>query len=83
MKRRDFIRTSSALGAAPFLPTQEFASPLSKRPNAGQPTIFVTGGSSDDSMMKFFISLTGKENPKDLPASNRLCRPRFRDYPLV
>jgi dipeptidase E len=64
MKRRDFIRTSSALGAAPFLPTQEFASPLSKRPNAGQPTIFVTGGSSDDSMMKFFISLTGKENPR-------------------
>lgn len=64
MKRRDFIRTSGALGAAPFLPKQDITSGLSHKPPAGKPTIFVTGGSSDDIMMKFFMSLTGKKNPR-------------------
>jgi len=64
MKRRDFLRTSGALGAAPFLPHQKMSAPFQSDQKAGKPTIFVTGGSSDDIMMKFFMSLTGKKNPK-------------------
>ncbi len=62
MKRRDFIRTSSMLGGAAFVPQQHQLTP-NKRVNS-TPRIFVTGGSADDLMMKFFMSLTGKDNPR-------------------
>ncbi len=64
MKRREFIRTSGILGAAPFISKEGLASPLSKSNMAGTPRIFVTGGSSDDTMMKYFMGLTGKKKPK-------------------
>lgn len=64
MKRRDFIKTSGIMGAAPFIPQEAITPPPSNSKVKGTPRIFVTGGGSDDSMMKYFLDLTGKENPR-------------------
>ena len=64
MKRRDFIRTSGMMGAIPLIPKDTLAPAATQSGTKGTPRIFVTGGGSNDIMMKFFTGLTGKENPR-------------------
>lgn len=64
MKRRDFIRTSSLLSTAVFLPNSGDSADIIDSPNMAGSKIFITGGSNNDKIMKFFIGLTGKSNPK-------------------
>jgi len=64
MKRRKFIQTSSLLASAAVLPFS--GSALHAAPKVNKPTIFITGGGTPDSLMKYFFGLTGKERPKAL-----------------
>ncbi len=64
MQRREFIRTSGLLSAAPLIPKENLTPPPVKSGTKGTPRIFVTGGGANDAMMKFFMSLTGKDNPR-------------------
>ena len=61
MKRRQFIETSAILGAgsmASSLPLKDVIQGNQVR------KIFITGGGTTDSLMKYFGALTGKETPK-------------------
>jgi dipeptidase E len=64
MKRRNFIRSSSLIGMAAFLPDSMYSKNLTSQSNLAGSKIFITGGSADAKMMNFFLNLTGKENPK-------------------